>query len=94
MIGGGYTGLTAALFLAGEHQMDVRVLEAVPIAWGASRQNGGFCGLGVTALDYRAMAEDLHFLGGLNICKGRVTNSAVARALGYDCVEPMTALVA
>ena len=70
MIGGGYTGLTAALFLAGEHQMDVRVLEAGPMAWGASRQNGGFCGLGGTALDYRAMA----------------------RALGYDCVEPMTAL--
>ncbi len=46
IIGGGYTGLSAALHLARDHNVDVRVLEAGHIGWGASGRNGGFCCLG------------------------------------------------
>jgi len=35
-----------------------------------------------------ALSTDKHFLNGLNVCRGRVTNKAVAEALGYDYVEP------
>lgn len=50
IIGGGYTGLSAALHLARDHGADVRVLEAGHIGWGASGRNGGFCAVGGTGL--------------------------------------------
>jgi glycine/D-amino acid oxidase-like deaminating enzyme len=50
IIGGGYTGLSAALHLARDHGIDVRVLEAGHIGWGASGRNGGFCCPGGTAV--------------------------------------------
>jgi glycine/D-amino acid oxidase-like deaminating enzyme len=50
IIGGGITGLSAALHLAQMHQTDVRVLEAGSPAWGASGRNGGFCCVGATLL--------------------------------------------
>ncbi|RJP52597.1 MAG: FAD-binding oxidoreductase [Anaerolineaceae bacterium] len=40
VIGGGYTGLSAARTLA-KHNMNVAVLEAETIGWGASSRNGG-----------------------------------------------------
>jgi len=40
IIGGGYTGLSAALHLA-ERGIDVAVLEAQRVGWGASGRNGG-----------------------------------------------------
>ncbi len=42
IIGGGYTGLSAAYHLARDHGADVRVLEAGQPGWGASGRNGGF----------------------------------------------------
>ena len=53
IIGGGYTGLSAAYHLARDHGLDVRVLEAGHIGWGASGRNGGFCCLGGTGLGPR-----------------------------------------
>lgn len=50
IIGGGYTGLSAALHLARDYDIDVRVLEAGPIGWGASGRNGGFCCIGGTGV--------------------------------------------
>ena len=50
IIGGGFTGLSAALHLARDHGIDARVLEAGPIAWGASGRNAGFCLLAATKL--------------------------------------------
>lgn len=43
IIGGGYTGLSCALHLARDFNIDVRLLEAGPLGWGASGRNGGFC---------------------------------------------------
>ena len=51
IIGGGYTGLSAAYHLCRDHQVDVTVLEAGHIGWGASGRNGGFCGIGGSSLD-------------------------------------------
>jgi glycine/D-amino acid oxidase-like deaminating enzyme len=48
IIGGGYTGVSAALHLARDHSLDARVLEAGHIGWGASGRNGGFCTMGST----------------------------------------------
>lgn len=45
VIGGGYTGLSAALHLA-KAGVGVTLLEAERIGWGASGRNGGFCCLG------------------------------------------------
>jgi glycine/D-amino acid oxidase-like deaminating enzyme len=55
VIGGGYTGLSAALHLARDHATDVRLLEAGPIGWGASGRNGGFCCLPATKLSVQQM---------------------------------------
>lgn len=41
IIGGGYTGLATAIFLAREHGIKATVLEANRIAWGCSGRNGG-----------------------------------------------------
>ncbi|SDY59228.1 NAD(P)/FAD-dependent oxidoreductase [Citreimonas salinaria] len=45
IIGGGFTGLSAALHLA-QDGVDVALLEAEHPGWGASGRNGGFCCLG------------------------------------------------
>jgi glycine/D-amino acid oxidase-like deaminating enzyme len=49
IIGGGITGLSAALHLM-DAGVDVRILEAGVPAWGASGRNGGFCCVGATWL--------------------------------------------
>ncbi len=50
VIGGGYTGLSLALHLARDYGIDVRVLEAGHVGWGASGRNGGFCCLSATKM--------------------------------------------
>ena len=54
IIGGGYTGLSAALHLARDYQIDVRVLEAGHIGWGASGRNGGFCTMPSTKISLKS----------------------------------------
>ncbi|WP_440997880.1 NAD(P)/FAD-dependent oxidoreductase [Arhodomonas sp. SL1] len=41
IVGSGYTGLCAAIFLAREHDIRATVLEANRVAWGCSSRNGG-----------------------------------------------------
>ncbi len=53
IVGGGYTGLSAALHLARDHGIDVCLLEAAQPGWGASGRNGGFCCLGGAKLSYQ-----------------------------------------
>jgi glycine/D-amino acid oxidase-like deaminating enzyme len=54
IIGGGYTGLSAAIELA-EGGVDVCLLEAGAIGWGASGRNGGFACTGSHKLSYATM---------------------------------------
>ena len=54
VIGGGFTGLSAALELA-ERGVDVRLLEAGAIGWGASGRNGGFACVGSHKMSYGRM---------------------------------------
>ena len=54
IIGGGFTGLSAALHLA-ESGVQVAVLESRYVGWGASGRNGGFCCLGGGRLGNRAL---------------------------------------
>lgn len=50
IIGGGFTGISAALHLA-QAGVSVAVLESRYVGWGASGRNGGFCCLGGGMLD-------------------------------------------
>ena len=54
IIGAGFTGLSAALELP-EQGVDVRVLEAGHVGWGASGRNGGFACIGSHKLSYGTM---------------------------------------
>jgi glycine/D-amino acid oxidase-like deaminating enzyme len=54
IIGAGFTGLSAALELA-ESGVEVRVLEAGQVGWGASGRNGGFACIGSHKLSYATM---------------------------------------
>ena len=54
VIGGGYTGLSAALHLARDFNIDVCLLEAGHIGWGASGRNGGFCTPGGTKVPLKS----------------------------------------
>ena len=56
IIGGGFTGTSAALHLA-KAGASVAVLEAETPGWGASGRNGGFCCLGGSKLSYSALAR-------------------------------------
>lgn len=84
VIGGGYTGLSAALHLARDHGIDVRVLEAGHIGWGASGRNGGFCCLPASKLSIEAMIarygldETKHFYA------AQLDGIDLVRALGED----------
>ena len=57
IVGGGYTGLSAALHLARDHGIAALVLEAGEIGWGASGRNGGFCVPGGAKRDLIAIAR-------------------------------------
>jgi gamma-glutamylputrescine oxidase len=65
VIGGGYTGLSAALELA-ERGYDVALLEAHRVAWGAAGRNGGQVGSGQrrdeTELEARFGRDEAHRL--------------------------------
>ncbi|KIC40708.1 FAD-dependent oxidoreductase [Ruegeria sp. ANG-R] len=56
VVGGGFTGLSAALHLA-EAGASVAVLEAETPGWGASGRNGGFCCLGGSKLSEASLTR-------------------------------------
>ena len=57
IIGAGFTGLSAALHLAGVHGRDVRIVDAAWPGWGASGRNGGFCCMGGAKLSDTGIAS-------------------------------------
>ncbi|PKG75336.1 oxidoreductase [Shewanella sp. GutCb] len=57
IIGGGYTGLLTAHYLAERYNVDVCVLEANQVGFGASARNAGFVLKGAGRLGYSQMAK-------------------------------------
>ena len=55
IIGGGYTGLSAAYHLARDFGIKAHVLEANRIGWGCSGRNGGFASVGIGKEGYRGL---------------------------------------
>lgn len=82
VIGGGYTGLAAAHRLAGTHGVDVAVLEANRIGWGASGRNSGFA---LTSVG-KVGLEDRIRMWGLEAARSSVR-------LGVDAVETVRELI-
>ncbi|MFT5452150.1 MAG: gamma-glutamylputrescine oxidase, partial [Enterobacterales bacterium] len=80
IIGGGFTGLSAALHLA-EQGKDVVLLEAEKISWGASGRNGGHVGTG-----QRKGQEDLEKRYGMDIAQK-------LWSLGFDSADLVRNLI-
>ena len=68
VIGGGYTGLSCAINLIDNYNLDVILVDAGKIVWGASSRNGGFCSFPPSKLPIPTMVKILakkkqrHFL--------------------------------
>ena len=84
IIGGGFTGLSAALHLARDFGVDVRVLEAGHIGWGASGRNGGFCGPGGVKLSMKKQIADYGIEEVRRYYQAQVEAIELVRALGQD----------
>ncbi|MFC0808367.1 MULTISPECIES: alanine dehydrogenase [Sinorhizobium] len=66
---------------------------AVPITSAHALNNATLqYGLQLADRGLKAIAEDRHLRAGLNVHRGRVTNAAVAEALGYDAHAPEAVL--
>ena len=62
---------------------------AVPVTSAHALNNATLhYGLQLADKGLKALIDDPHLRNGLNVHKGRVTNRAVAEALGYEMVEP------
>jgi glycine/D-amino acid oxidase-like deaminating enzyme len=81
ILGGGYTGLSAAYHLVKEHGVRAVVLEAGPIGWGASGRNGGFCILGGTKRGYAALAQRFGLAEAKRLFDAQRAAVALVRAL-------------
>jgi alanine dehydrogenase len=68
---------------------------AVPITSAHALNNATLhYGLELADKGLKALADEPHLRYGLNVHKGKVTNRAVAGALGYEMTDPMAALAA
>ncbi|WP_127523572.1 alanine dehydrogenase [Mesorhizobium sp. Z1-4] len=68
---------------------------AVPITSAHALNNATlYYGLQLADKGLKALVDDPHLRNGLNVHKGRITNHAVAEALGYEMAEPKAALAA
>jgi alanine dehydrogenase len=68
---------------------------AVPVTSAHALNNATLhYGLQLADKGLKALVDDPHLRNGLNVHKGRITNAAVAEALGYELAEPKKALAA
>ena len=68
---------------------------AVPVTSAHALNNATLhYGLQIADKGIKAILDDPHLRNGLNVHKGRITNRAVADALGYELAEPKAALAA
>ena len=68
---------------------------AVPVTSAHALNNATLhYGLQLADKGLKALIDDQHLRNGLNVHKGRITNRAVAEALGYEMAEPKAVLAA
>ena len=68
---------------------------AVPVTSAHALNNATLhYGLQLADRGLKAIADDIHLRNGLNVHRGRITNRAVAEALGYEMAEPKQVLAA
>ncbi|RVD55322.1 alanine dehydrogenase [Mesorhizobium sp. M2D.F.Ca.ET.185.01.1.1] len=68
---------------------------AVPVTSAHALNNATLhYGLQLADKGLKALVDDHHLRNGLNVHKGKITNRAVAEALGYEMVEPKAVLAA
>ena len=68
---------------------------AVPVTSAHALNNATLhYGLQLADKGLKAMIDDHHLRNGLNVHRGKITNRAVAEALGYELVEPKAVLAA
>jgi glycine/D-amino acid oxidase-like deaminating enzyme len=84
VIGGGYTGLSAAFHLARDYSTDVRVLEAGHIGWGASGRNGGFCCIGGTGSDGAGLIRRFGLEAARDYYRSQVEAVELVRGIAED----------
>lgn len=89
VIGAGYTGLSAALHLARDYGLDVRVLDAGTIGWGASGRNAGFCCPGGTVGGAGGLVRRAGFAAARDYYRAQCEAVELVRGLateeGIDC---------
>ena len=87
VVGGGYAGLSAALHLA-ERGLDVALVEANRIGWGASGRNGGQVGIGPRAemqqYERAVGRDDARKVWDIAIAANRLVKDLIARH-DIDC---------
>lgn len=84
IIGGGYSGLSTALHLARDHNIDVRVLEAGHFGWGASGRNAGFCCVGGTGRQRGSLIRSVGLQNARAFYKASTDAVALVRSLALD----------
>ena len=57
IIGGGYTGFSCAINLIENYNLDVILVEAGKVGWGASSRNGGFCSFPPSKIPIKKMQK-------------------------------------
>ena len=95
VIGGGYTGLLCAINLIENYNLDVILLEAGKIGWGASSRNGGFCSFPPIKTSFKKLQkiygkeETKKFfrnaVEGSNYTKGIISNYNIDCDVTGDC---------
>ena len=84
IIGGGYTGLSAAYHLARDYDVDVRVVEAGHIGWGASGRNGGVCCMGGTKAGASELIKKFGLEEARSWYRAQVESVELVRRIGTD----------
>ena len=84
IIGGGYTGLSAALHLARDFNVDVAVLEAGHIGWGAFGRNSGFCTMGATKLSLKSQLSRFGAEQTRHFYQSQADAANLVRSIGQD----------
>ncbi|MDH3380053.1 MAG: FAD-binding oxidoreductase [Gammaproteobacteria bacterium] len=84
VIGGGFTGLSCALHLARDFEIDVRVLEAGSMGWGASGRNGGFCCMPATKLSVEQLIHRVGLEETQKFYRMQLDGMHLVRSLGAD----------